>query len=376
MYIMGFNYEVYYDANILQQKFKEPSVSMAMHSFSHRTESTLAMFWDGKYKDNVVPGETTFEFFGQTPTILNKGYAGNTHFTPNSNQDATYHIQDKKATNFLNWNPQHTNAKTVHGCEAWDCYEGDYFDMWFQNIPGRCTSAKMKKTDGTPMPNMWYAMFKNQYYYENTDCLHINQYFVRNGNLWNRNNKLGWSKWENLSLTKPYSSFGSGSITSASMFSHPNGFTDEYVVKGGAIWTRTTQFNNKWSDWENVTSNITVGSGTITSFVNTMHPNNYQLQYLTRGGEIWSRSNQFGWNNPGWLPATSNVSSVGSGVIKSFSQFTHSTGHIEQYLTRGELIWYRDNKNGWSSWANVTSNTNSVGGTGTINSFTSGLIKE
>jgi hypothetical protein len=92
----------------------------------------------------------------------------------------------------------------------------------------------------------------------------------------------------------------------------------------------------------------------------------YIHQYLVRGNRLWYRDNKSGWSS--WIDQTGNVSTVGSGSITSFSNLHRTNGVITQHLVRGGRIWNRTNQNGWSSWNDITSGVNSVG-SGTIQSF-------
>lgn len=349
VHIMGFNYQVWTDD--------------ALHSLGHRTESILSTFLDKKSKYLTRQGDTSFELLGQyyDPNVPNRGYVGNTHYPPNVNKAYDYDIKIPNIlSDYFDWNPQHSGQKKPINCEAWNCNQYDYQVQWFQHIPGRCTSPILKKTNGQPMPNMWIAILKNQYFYEQSNCKNITfmkQFLAKDGSLWARNNKNGWSRWENVSGN--VSETGTGDITSFSVRTDEYGIIQQFLVKTGNIWYRDNK--NGWSKWSNITDTFkNVGTGNITAFATLRHPDNYIQQYLTKNSRIWYRDNKNGWSK--WQDITKNVDNVGTGNITSFTTAIAPDGnYIVQYLSRGDVLWSRNNKKGWSKWQDVTKNIDNVG---------------
>lgn len=174
-----------------------------------------------------------------------------------------------------------------------------------------------------------------------------------------------WSAW--VDKTSDISNVGSGDLGSLNEYIEA-GVRKQHFVRGGKIWYRTNQ-GGSWSSWQDVTSNVSsVGSGTITSFKAHLDEQGVTKQHLVRGGRIWYQHNQGGWS--GFSDVTNNVSSVGSGTITGFSSYMAYGTHKYQHLVRGGRIYAQDNINGWSSWVDVTNDVSSVG-SGTITSLTS-----
>lgn len=147
-------------------------------------------------------------------------------------------------------------------------------------------------------------------------------------------------------------------------------YTEQYMARGGKLWHQNNK--NGWSGFSDVTGNLTsVGSGVITSFSTHQNANGTIEQYLTRGGEIWHRNNL----GSSFSNVTNNVKTVGSGTITSFTASVDTGGKVHQYMTRGGVLWHQNNVSGWSGFSNVTSNISSVG-SGTITSFSSTLTPE
>lgn len=154
--IMGFNYE--------------RTVDEALHSFGHRVENTVSYYLDGTSAYNTTKGDNWYEFDGQgypcgwengqwtcgTPDL--RGYCGNVHFPPTSDEDYGYYDQDTRSFDCPNWNPKHT-GQTINGnCSIWGCSHRGYLVWWYQNMPGRCNG--LDKLDDTKMPNWWWLVYK------------------------------------------------------------------------------------------------------------------------------------------------------------------------------------------------------------------------
>jgi hypothetical protein len=376
MFIMGLNYENYWDAKLetingqqIVTSMEEPSAVFPLHSYGHRIENTISVFLDSKLLHLVKEGDTAYEFFGKTYNSLpNKAYIGNIHYPPNTMKEFGYYEINSMLSDYNKWTPQHFNTRNYINCKNWDCLQGNYLKMWNNNIPGRCVSSSLRKLDKGKMPNLWYAIFKNQYYYENKNCVKTEEYLVRNGRIWNRNQQIRWSRW--LDITSKFNTVGSGAFKSFSSYSASNGDIEQYMVRGNSLWYRHNKNRNDLTGWTNITKNYDrVGSGEITSFVAANHPMGYKVEYMTRGGKLWTTENAKGWRD-----ITSNFPSVKS-PITAFSTRTTQAGIIQQHLTRGGIIYFRDNSNGWSAWTNVTSTTGYIG-TGTISSFATSSIIE
>lgn len=169
--------------------------------------------------------------------------------------------------------------------------------------------------------------------------------------------------------TSSVQSVGTGTITSFKAFvrtTDASSHVEQYMVRNGVIWHRTSVTSTTWQD---VTANVSsVGSGTITSFSVYANTSNVIEQWLTRGGQVWYRSNPTGT----WENITANFAAVGSGTIHAYTADKYSANHgniVSGYLMRGTQVWQHTSSN-WSLWQDVTANVTSIpGSSGTITSF-------
>lgn len=172
IHIMGFNYEIFASGDG-SGGVLNPSVANELHSFGHRVENTLALFWDGKDRYTAVPGDTYFEYDGKVGYwgLFDPGaYLGNVEFPPNTLTQYGYHDSQSKLSEYYWWTPQHRYYGTYTSCSDWLCFEELYHLRYLQNIPGKCNSFNLTKANGQPMPSMWYAIYKNLYHYESSAC--------------------------------------------------------------------------------------------------------------------------------------------------------------------------------------------------------------
>lgn len=108
-HIMGFNYEL-------------PS-DFALHSFGHRIEGTMR---------NFLPNDfAQFTLYGQN----GNSSCGNVHFPPNGNVDYDYNDTAFTNSDCMNWNVNHTGARSSINCTTWGCNQLGYMTWWMQHIP-------------------------------------------------------------------------------------------------------------------------------------------------------------------------------------------------------------------------------------------------
>lgn len=209
----------------------------------------------------------------------------------------------------------------------------------------------------------------NQYYNNKVHKIYLDQYLVRNGQLYYRDNSNGWpAVWPS---TDPYGlrNVGSGAFSCYNKNINPDGKVERHLIRGGKIWY--SEFTGSWSGWSEVTSNVqNVGSGAIKCFNTYTDSDGYIKQHLIKGSQIWYRENVYGWSN--WKDVTSNITNdpkTGTGEITSFSIYLDTKGFLVQHLVRGGVIYYRTNENGWKAWENVTTNIPTSLGSGPIQGF-------
>ena len=176
----------------------------------------------------------------------------------------------------------------------------------------------------------------------------------------------------------------SGPNTSLTQYIYFDGMTRQYLVKSGKVFYSTHNYHSGWDrHWIDVTNEYaSVGAsfgGQIIGFNAYIKPNTSIIEehLLRRNGEnarLYSRNNENG-NYSQWLDVTQNIT-PGSGVITSFTSHSHKDGYIIQDVVRGGRLFERTNLSGWLPWQDITTNLDScVGtsagkcGTGTILSF-------
>lgn len=198
-----------------------------------------------------------------------------------------------------------------------------------------------------------------------TDC--ITQYLTR-GDVYTRSKISGtWTAWSALpdSLLT-----GTGVIDSLMSSPSVKGYDIQFLARGGQLYRRDNETG--WNSWQNVTSNVTsVGSGRITAFITALNVGGFDKQFLTRGGTVWARDNQSGsWST--WLSTDpSTWTGTGTATITAFCAVKDPNGgnFTKQYLTRGGQVWARDNQSGWSAWTATDPSTWTGTGSNTITSF-------
>jgi hypothetical protein len=162
------------------------------------------------------------------------------------------------------------------------------------------------------------------------------QHMVRGGKVWARNNKSGnWTAWADATsgIVIP----GTETITGFSSFITKEGYTQQHVVKGGKVYARNNQGGSWQSTWQDVTVNIsTTGSGTITGLNSFLKDNLYQVQFLVRGNEVYRRDSRTGWSE--WEKVTHLLSQTGTGNITCYSAQDYQAGEMQR-LVRGEKLW-------------------------------------
>lgn len=165
---------------------------------------------------------------------------------------------------------------------------------------------------------------------------YIQQHVVRNGKIWSRNNLTGsWTAWANATgnVVIP----GTEVITGFSTFMTKEGNIQQHVVKGGKIWFRTNESGSWQATWQDVTSNvISVGEGEITGFNTYLKDNIYQVQFLVRGNEVYRRDSRTGWSE--WEKVTPLLNQTGTGNITCYSGHDKQDGEVQR-LARGGKLW-------------------------------------
>lgn len=187
----------------------------------------------------------------------------------------------------------------------------------------------------------------------------LRQFLVRNGRIYRRT-ETNLNLWENITyFVNGTNQVGSGEITGFHVEVYQDNYQRQFLVRGGQIYRRTqTAFG--WTAWGNITGDVNgVGQGLITSFSVTVYQDNYQRQFLTRGGVVYRNTETpFGWT--GWQDINSVFSGVGSGTITAFNVGVYQDNLQRQFLTRGNRVYRRTEPN-WNTWEDVTNVFENVG---------------
>lgn len=143
VFVMGWNYAV----GVAGPNLFSPG--QAIHSYSHRIESALALtlgrgYWDGCSGHNSVASDfDEFTCINKDINIftpVNVAGCGNTHFPPNGLSDYDYANVSSVQTACDSWNNYPFTTKTINpkSCSAWGC-NGDpqvnFAQWWLNHIP-------------------------------------------------------------------------------------------------------------------------------------------------------------------------------------------------------------------------------------------------
>lgn len=176
----------------------------------------------------------------------------------------------------------------------------------------------------------------------------LRQHLVKNGKVFYRTHTVhfGWDRYW-IDVTGDYASVGSsfgGQIIGFNSYIRPNtSITEQHLLRrngdSSRIYARNSE-SGTYSQWQDVTNNITAGSGVLTSFTSYAHRDGYIVQDMVRGGRLWERTNLSGWLP--WQDITGNLDSCtgttegkcGTGTILSFERSIKENGADIMHLFR------------------------------------------
>ncbi len=165
--IMGFNYE--------------RTLTEMKHDFGHRIEATMMQFY-GYW--NASGNSNEWEKFSVTDFLSSEqAYSGcgNTHYTPNSQDDYDYANADvyvdtycDEFLNYPNINYENLTLKNIN-CEEWGCDGNGYFDYWFGHLPD-----KQGKSPSGLLNNWWIYLAEPNSVFANTSELSVENNIAKN----------------------------------------------------------------------------------------------------------------------------------------------------------------------------------------------------
>ena len=119
----------------------ERQLSLAIHNFGHRTESTMRQVYGSWVQNRVAHNWEAFALSDAKSPNFNYSGCGNTHYPPNGVSDYDYDNETGNQTNCDDfWNyPDLSNPPDVIApvdCSEWGCNEIGYHTYWFSRFPG------------------------------------------------------------------------------------------------------------------------------------------------------------------------------------------------------------------------------------------------
>lgn len=181
------------------------------------------------------------------------------------------------------------------------------------------------------------------------------QFLVKNGRVYRRS-ESNWNLWESIDTgLNGTAQVGVGEITGFSAEVYQDGLQRQFLTRGGQVYRRTQQANTAWGAWEDITSVFaTAGQGRITAFNVAVYKDNLQRQFLVRAGQVYRRTQlaNNGWS--GWDNLTSLFAGVGgNAVITSFSASLYQDNVLRQFLVKGNKV-YRRLETDLNTWQEIS----------------------